>query len=179
MIVASALRFATQLLNVSVPQAIGWSQIEISLAIILACAPMSTKLLFTPLIDACDIEKVAKRQTGGTPTYLPRRLGQASSQKPRPYEQEGPQQLVNVRRPQLVGGIGNPSGPNRSLSEAEKKTERLLDRVAQEEKSRSAGPLGSFDDLMYSKAPREISSPDYQRLKVVRAEVNGQSIWEV
>lgn len=201
MIVASALRFATQLLNVSVPQAIGWSQIEISLAIILACAPMSTKLMFIPLIDPKDVEKVS--QMGDTlnstgPKCLIRPA--ALSEKPRPFEPTGPQQLTTVRplaqqqqeqreqqlgrqQPQqelCAGMAALPPVLNRSMSDAGRKAAGGVEECALEERTLGVGAMGALNDLgRGSRAPREISTPDYQRLKVVRAEVNGQSIWEV
>jgi len=199
-IVASALRFATQLLNVSVPQAIGWSQIEISLAIILACAPMSTKLMFIPLINPKDIEKVSK--TGDTPTSAgPKCLIRpaALSEKPRLYEPTGPQQLTAVRplaqqqqeqhgqqlgqqQPQQLytGAAALPPVPNRSMSDAGREAAGRVEGCALEEGTLSVEAMGTLNGLSRGgRAPREISTPDYQRLKVVRAEVNGQSIWEV
>ncbi|KAJ6261412.1 hypothetical protein Dda_4082 [Drechslerella dactyloides] len=58
-IVASGLRFATQLMDVSMLQSMGWSLIEVSLALILLCAPMCAKLLSAPLIQetGCPVKK--------------------------------------------------------------------------------------------------------------------------
>ncbi|KAF3917845.1 hypothetical protein ABW20_dc0105964 [Dactylellina cionopaga] len=55
-IVASGLRFATQLMHVSMLQSMGWSLLEVSLALILLCAPMVAKLLGAPLVqDRCGV----------------------------------------------------------------------------------------------------------------------------
>ncbi|RPA92992.1 hypothetical protein L873DRAFT_1793939 [Choiromyces venosus 120613-1] len=168
---------------------------------------MSTKLLFIPLINPKDIEKVS--QMGDTPTSTgPECLIRPAvlSEKPKPYEPTGPQQLTAVRpivpqqqqqkqlgqqleqqqqqpQPQqklYTGVAALPPVPNRSLSDAERKAAGRLEKCALEERTLNVGTMGILDDLSRgSRAPREISSPDYQRLKVVRAEVNGQSIWEV
>jgi len=185
---------------VSVPQAIGWSQIEISLAIILACAPMSTKLMFIPLIDPKDIEKVSK--TGDTLTPAgPKCLIRpaALAEKPRLYEPTGPQQLTAVRplaqqrqeqheqqlgqqhaQQKLYTGVATlPPVPNRSMPDVEGEIAGGVEECALEEGTLSV-EAGTLNGLSRgSRAPREISTPDYQRLKVVRAEVNGQSVWEV
>ncbi|KAF3927678.1 hypothetical protein ABW21_db0203203 [Orbilia brochopaga] len=58
-IIASGLRFATQLMDVSMLQSMGWSLLEVSLALILLCAPMCAKLLSAPLIQetGCPVKK--------------------------------------------------------------------------------------------------------------------------
>ncbi|CCX14887.1 Similar to hypothetical protein AOL_s00004g290 [Arthrobotrys oligospora ATCC 24927]; acc. no. EGX54257 [Pyronema omphalodes CBS 100304] len=58
-ILFSALRFVTQLLNVSLPQAMGWSQMELSLALLLACAPMAVKVL------AADLYTIERERSRG------------------------------------------------------------------------------------------------------------------
>ncbi|KAK6354744.1 hypothetical protein TWF696_003881 [Orbilia brochopaga] len=58
-IIASGLRFATQLMDVSMLQSMGWSLLEVSLALILLCAPMCAKLLSAPLLQetGCPVKK--------------------------------------------------------------------------------------------------------------------------
>lgn len=176
MIVASALRFATQLLDVSVPQAIGWSQIEVSLAIILACAPMCVKLLITPLIDPREFEKVTDTtQFVETPTSLTGRMISEKSQHVYyenqlrkslsmwPYQQQHTSRLA----PFIM------SGKRRS------KDGRVASFF-----SRFAGKIPMVGRLNIGasgpvESPRNINMQEYQRLKIVRAEVNGQSIWRV
>ncbi|KAK6349151.1 hypothetical protein TWF730_009905 [Orbilia blumenaviensis] len=60
-IVASCLRFATQLMDVSMLQSMGWSLLEVSLALILLCAPMGAKLLSAPLVQENGCPAVVKR----------------------------------------------------------------------------------------------------------------------
>lgn len=160
MIVASGLRFATQLLNVSVPQAIGWSQIEVSLAVILACAPMCVKVLLAPLVDPRELEKMPRNsQFLETPTLL---VGRMASEE---YgyaqyrdKQHTPSPLAQRQDTRLSAEYSRPNyyRKNSGLS-----VESGVD----------------FSD--YPQTPGDISIPDYQRLRVVRAEVNGQSNWEV
>ncbi|KAG0131163.1 hypothetical protein HOY82DRAFT_346861 [Tuber indicum] len=166
---------------------------------------MSTKLMFIPLIDPKDVERVS--QMGDTPTSArPKSLIRpaALSEKPKLYEPVGPQQLTAVRPPvqqqpreqheqheqqlgqqqpqkKLYTGVAAlPPVPNRSTSGAGGKAPGRMQKRVQDERTLSVETVGTLDDLSRgSRAPREISSPDYQRLKVVRAEVNGQSIWEV
>ena len=101
----SALMFVTQLLNVSVPQAMGWSQLEVSLGLVLACAPMAVKVVLMPMVEV-----------GGD-------------------GEEG------------KGGLGG-------LGEALEKRER--ERVV-----------------------KDIETPDYTNLKLVKEEVDGKIVWEV
>jgi hypothetical protein len=117
-ILASALRFVTQLLNVSMPQAMGWSQMEVSLALLLACAPMGIKILLLPLVEPkVEIERIVKEKKGlVTPPDTPAFVKQLMSE-----------------RNALVGRNGGTPRP----------------------------------------------SMDGGRLRVVRDEVNGQSVWEV
>lgn len=175
-IVASALRFTTQLLDVSVPQAIGWSQIEVSLAIILACAPMCVKLLITPLIDPREFEKATDTtQFVETPTSLTGRMISEKSQhvyyenqlrkssNMRPHQQQHTSRLV----PFIMSG--------KRLSNDGKVVSLF---------SRFTGKIPIIGRLNIGgsvpvESPGNINTREYQRLKIVRAEVNGQSIWRV
>lgn len=145
--------------NVSVPQAIGWSQIEISLAIILACAPMSAKLVLHPLdteqylvrmgtvrLSQVDTSTLIDKNTK-TSESDQLRLGSISSM-------HGAYPTVKLEVP--GGGIGS---------------QERLPVVTR-------GPDGMVV-LEEGATPREIHSPDYQKLKVVRAEVDGRMVWEV
>lgn len=180
-IVASALRFATQLLNVSVPQAIGWSQIEISLAIILACAPMCVKLLLAPLIDHREMEKKSEGlQFVGTPTSMTRRPTSETSvyslyeSKSRASTNMGSSPLVQQ---QLAARQASFSVPGRQSIGSELRAEQVPPKYGRKSSALSVETgLTIAED---SRNPGDIDSPDYQRLKVVRAEVNGQSVWEV
>ncbi|EWC47350.1 hypothetical protein DRE_00318 [Drechslerella stenobrocha 248] len=60
-IVASGLRFATQLMDVSMLQSMGWSLLEVSLALILLCAPMCAKILGAPLLQEVGPPVTSKR----------------------------------------------------------------------------------------------------------------------
>ncbi|KAL7266430.1 hypothetical protein RUND412_011025 [Rhizina undulata] len=138
-IMASAFRFATEILNVSVPQAIGWSQIEVSLAVILACAPMAVKMLYTPLIDP-DVEPGKNMDTKA-----------------------------------IIMRLTNENGGMESYH-------RMEDYIPEEQPPNKKAPGLKVDTVTgnrESRIVREINSPDYQKLRVVRAEVNGQSVWEV
>ncbi|KAI5858551.1 hypothetical protein BZA05DRAFT_7102 [Tricharina praecox] len=82
-ILTSALRFVTQLLNVSNQQAMGWSQMEVSLALLLASAPMAIKLLFLPLLDVdTEREEILNARRGApsadldTPTFMKKLMGE-------------------------------------------------------------------------------------------------------
>lgn len=178
MIVASALRFATQLLNVSVPQAVGWSQIEVSLAIILACAPMCVKLLITPLIDPHEFERASgTAQFIETPTsltgrmileksqhvYYENQLRKSSSMWPHQQHQH---QHDSRLAPFLLAGRRKSRGGGVAAF-----FERILRRWPVVRLR--MGPPGPAE------SPRSDRGPGCQRLKVVRAEVNGQSIWRV
>lgn len=140
-IAASALRFVTQLLDVSVPQAIGWSQIEISLAILLACAPMSAKLVLQPL-EQHERLKECYMSTD----ELIRRL-----------------KLEKRAKMGMLNAEGGAPGKRASMKERYARFAGLSGRGGLRSPS-SEGPL---------------KSPDLQRLRVVRNEVNGQSVWEV
>ena len=118
------------------PQAIGWSQIEISLAVILACAPMSSKLLLHPL----NTEKLFARMRDSE-------MGK-----------KGTRNLV-IETGVEKGSMG--TGTVRDLN-----VHQVL-------------PGGKEVIVGRSITPREIYSPDYQRLRVVRAEVDGHTVWEV
>ncbi|KAI5838663.1 hypothetical protein DFP73DRAFT_485387 [Morchella snyderi] len=175
-IVASALRFATQLLDVSVPQAIGWSQIEVSLAIILACAPMCVKLLITPLIDPREFEKVTDTtQFVETPTSLTGRMISEKSQHVYyenqlrkslsmwPYQQQHTSRLAPFI---MSGKRRSKDGRVASFFSRFARKIPMVGRL----NTGASGPVES---------PGNINMREYQRLKIVRAEVNGQSIWRV
>lgn len=142
-VAASALRFVTQLLDVSVPQAIGWSQIEISLAIVLACAPMSAKLLLHPLeqperLKDCDIDTV---------TLI----------KQLQMEKKARSGMMNAAAKEKESrGESSPKAPSFSKEWS-----------------------GGFSNNGGFGTGAGMKSPDFQRLRVVRAEINGQSVWEV
>lgn len=168
MVVASGLRFATQLLNVSVPQAIGWSQIEVSLAVILACAPMCVKVLFAPLVDPGEFEKMPRDSRFlETPTF---RLASEESGYAQYWEKE---RSLAARSP-LSQRQTSFSGPKMLLDGARLSAEQLPPSYYGEY---SDGSSVDFSD--YPQTPGDISIPDYQRLRVVRAEVDDQSSWEV
>ncbi|KAH0604407.1 uncharacterized protein H6S33_006784 [Morchella sextelata] len=175
-IVASALRFTTQLLDVSVPQAIGWSQIEVSLAIILACAPMCVKLLITPLIDPREFEKATDTtQFVETPTSLTGRMISEKSQhvyyenqlrkssNMRPHQQQHTSRLA----PFIMSGK-RPSNDGKVAS--------LFSRFTGKVPIMGRLNIGGSAQV---ESPGNINTREYQRLKIVRAEVNGQSIWRV
>lgn len=160
MIVASGLRFATQLLNVSVPQAIGWSQIEVSLAVILACAPMCVKVLFAPLVDPGELEKMPRNsQFLETPTLFVGRVASEEYGYAQYRDKQHTPSPLAQRQDTRLSAEYPPSNYHRNYS--------------------GLSVESSVDSSDYPQTPGDISIPDYQRLRVVRAEVNGQSNWEV
>lgn len=171
MVVASGLRFATQILNVSVPQAIGWSQIEVSLAVILACAPMCVKVLFAPLVDPGEFERMPRNsQFLETPTF---RLASEESGYVQYWEKE--RSLV-ARSPSTQRQVSF-SAPKMRLDDAMLSAEQLPPSYYREYSDLSAESSVDFSDR--PQTPGDISIPDHQRLRVARAEVNDQSSWEV
>lgn len=182
MIVASALRFATQLLNVSVPQAIGWSQIEVSLAIILACAPMCVKVLLAPLVDSHQIETPhdGSKFAGTSASLLGRLTSEESGyvqygQKERTRADTNPSSFAER---QLAARQGSFSVPTMRFHDAEPSGEQSpLSDYSKRYSGRSFESSVAISED--AQAPEDISIPDYRRLRVVRAEVNGQSNWEV
>lgn len=174
MIAASALRFATQLLNVSVPQAIGWSQIEVSLAIILACAPMCVKVLLAPLVDPHEIENPHGSSTSLLGRLTPEELGYVQyGQKERTRADTNP----SFAERQLAMRQGSFSVPTMRFHGAGPRTEQLPSDYSKRYSGASVDSNVAISEDVQT--PGDISIPDYRRLKVVRAEVNGQSNWEV
>lgn len=178
-IVASALRFATQLLNVSVPQAIGWSQIEVSLAVILACAPMCVKVLLAPLVDPREIEKAPESsQFAKTSASLVGRVKSEESgyvqYKQRTLADTSPSSLAQR---QFAARQGSFSVPTVRLTDSELSTEQSSPDYDRKYLGLSVGSSVAISENI--RTPGDISIPDYRRLRVVRAEVNGQSNWEV
>ncbi|KAK6527057.1 hypothetical protein TWF281_010252 [Arthrobotrys megalospora] len=92
-IVASCLRFATQLMDVSMLQSMGWSLLEVSLALILLCAPMGAKLLGAPLV-----------QENGCPVTLKRGFNADRRYSNSPFDKNLP------APPPIMAGVavGNP-----------------------------------------------------------------------
>lgn len=181
MIVASALRFATQLLNVSVPQAIGWSQIEVSLAIILACAPMCVKVLLAPLVDPHEIETPhGSSKFMGRSTSLLGRLKSRESGYVQYGQKERTQADINpssFAERQLAARQGSFSVPTMRFHDARSSTEQLPSDYSKRYSGVSVESSVAISEDV--RTPGDISIPDYRRLRVVRAEVNGQSNWEV
>ncbi|KAF3166909.1 hypothetical protein TWF788_011502 [Orbilia oligospora] len=68
-IVASCLRFATQIMDVSMLQSMGWSLLEVSLSLILLCAPMGAKLLSAPLVQESGCPVTLKRNYNSDRRY--------------------------------------------------------------------------------------------------------------
>src|SRR5690606_18217877 len=68
-IAASCLRFATQLMDVSMLQSMGWSLLEVSLSLILLCAPMGAKLLSAPLLQENGYPVTLKRDYNSDRRY--------------------------------------------------------------------------------------------------------------
>ena len=170
-ILASALRFATQLLDVSLPQAMGWSQMELSLALLLACAPMAVKLLFVPLVGddrgrrdpspkdckdkwvgvevetgpgpACSTPKTAALDT---PTFVRRLLMERDA-----IITAAPAAAATTTRPQRRPRVSAAAG--------------------------AAGASGASGEGGEDRAGKR--KADHRKLRLVREEVDGQSVWEV
>ena len=173
-ILASALRFATQLLDVSLPQAMGWSQMELSLALLLACAPMAVKLLFVPLVGddrarrdpsprdckdkwagsgpgpACTTPKTAALDT---PTFVRRLLMERDA-------------IITAASPAAAAAATTgPQGPPCVSAAA---------AAAAAGAAGASGPSGEGGE----DRPGKLKA-DHRKLRLVREEVDGQSVWEV
>jgi hypothetical protein len=156
-ILGSALRFATQILIVSVPREMGWSQMEVSLALILASAPMAMKLLAVPLVDPITEREHHMKSNGG---ILPLSDGGSDGNGKNGTAQS-----------QIDRSLGTENAP-------------LSKRCSSAVWSANETPSGPPMYILGNAPPGGRNSvrainPDYPKLKVVRDEINGQSIWGV
>jgi len=158
--------------NVSVPQAIGWSQVEISLAIILACAPMSAKLLIHPL----DTEQYL---VGMETTCLSHVDTETSIDKITEASSVDQSRLASVPKVYTMGGVEMISGGDVVPISTRACANQTSGDGPQERLSVVTQGLGGVVVLGEWATPREIQSPDYHKFRVVRAEVDGRMVWVV
>ncbi|KAK6512363.1 hypothetical protein TWF481_001251 [Arthrobotrys musiformis] len=149
-IVASCLRFATQIMDVSMLQSMGWSLLEVSLSLILLCAPMGAKLLAAPLV-----------QENGCPVTLKRGDNSDRRYSNSPFDKNLP------APPPIIAGVAVNVGSPIHVA-------RLAAGQSRED-IRSEGRRGTHGTIA-----KDINSPMYKKLKVgTRESRNGQTIWEV
>ena len=145
----------TQLREVSIQQTIGWSQIEVSLALILACAPMCAKLVVHPLIDVLKFPIISQPDNDAfSISEEKRKLYNKDLPKTPEDAAEVPRTQTHVAKLEVqedrVARIGRPDAEDRRL-------------------------LRSKDAMVV----RDIKSTEFRKLKIKRASVNGQVVWEV
>lgn len=160
-IVASALRFTTQVLNVSIQQTISWSQIEVSLALILACAPMSAKLLVHPLIDHHFVPLIASPNSDTFSTSYEHRV-KYNKELPKLPEDDEEQSYIN--RNQKLPHVG-------AMQMNHKEEENVQERGYQSNRWLLPGDRSTI-------LVKDMLSPQ-RKLKITRVENNGQTIWAV
>ncbi|KAF3937955.1 hypothetical protein ABW19_dt0202744 [Dactylella cylindrospora] len=156
-IVASVLRFVTQLMGVSMLQTMGWSQLEVSLALILACAPMGAKLLSSPLI-----------QHTGCPLAALRR----SNNFGRQYDYTSPFDKTLPTPPTVMTLI---RGGSIHVSRMGLNSQDKTNSTAQEDPRTRRAAMAKRGVLV-----KEMKSPMYRKLKLgTTTSTNGQTVWEV
>jgi hypothetical protein len=144
---------------------------ELSLALLLACAPMAVKLFLIPLVDQkteqerilsskkCDCITPALRTAGlDTPTFMKKLMDERDA-------------MITANSPlrdmaESSGGLSN--GPRRvSFS---------VDSTGRSRGLRASNSAGAAEE---GRSVREVNNPDRHKLRLVRGEVDGQSVWEV
>lgn len=129
---------------------------------------MCVKLYLTPLVDPRETEKVLGSQFAEMPEepdYMQYENKQSTPAETNPQPSD---------ERQLAARQGSFSVPINRLAGAGLNAEQPPPNYYR--KSSGLSVETSAED---SQTPGDISIPDYRRLKVVRAEVNGQSNWEV
>ncbi|KAF3909447.1 hypothetical protein AA313_de0202602 [Arthrobotrys entomopaga] len=156
-LVASGLRFATQIMNVSMLQSMGWSLVEVSLALILLCAPMGAKLLGAPIIPETGPPVSIKRGN------FDRRYSTS------PFDKNLP-----LQPPVMMSGVTIDEKPPVHISYLGVSRPPSV-RLSQEVSFGQAMQAGRGQLIA-----KEVASPMYKKLKVgMRESANGRTVWEI